>query len=96
MTFAAPFLDRNCQSTRLGSLRLAMPAYAFYVLLAAAFAHLAQALAWVVVSKRNRLFSLVHFAVVLFVPVFGLFCWIPLCRARAPDAKSVKMLDALI
>jgi hypothetical protein len=96
MTCAAPFLDRNFQSTRLGSLCLAIPAYAFYVLLAAAFAHLAQALAWVVVSKRNRLFSLAHFAVVLFVPVFGLFCWIPLCRARATDAKSVKMLDALI
>jgi hypothetical protein len=97
----APMSPDNCRTTRLGTLCMTIPAYAFYILLAAAIAHVLQALAWVVVSKRSRLFSLPHFAAVLFVPVFGLFCWIPLCRVRESDQLiferiSIKMLDARI
>jgi hypothetical protein len=88
--------DDPCKSRRLGIVCLSIPPSALYALLAVVFVHLLQAVAWVVVSKRNRLFSLKHFAAVLLCPVFGLLLWRPLCRSSDIDPKNVKMLDNLI
>lgn len=92
--------DDPCKSRRLGIVCLAITPSVLYAVLAVAFVHLLQAVAWVVVSKRNRLFSLKHFAAVLFCPVFGLLLWRPLCHCQSRssdiDPKNVKMLDNLI
>ncbi len=73
-------LDDPCKDRKLGNLCLSIAAPAFYAVLAISVAHIVQALAWVVVSRKKILFSLVHFFAVLFVPVFGLVMWLPLCR----------------
>jgi thiol-disulfide isomerase/thioredoxin len=72
--------DDPCKDRRLGNLCLSIAAPAFYAVLAISVAHIVQALAWVVISRKKMLFSFAHFFAVLFVPVFGLAMWLPLCR----------------
>ena len=88
-------LDDPCKDRRLGNLCLSIAAPAFYTVLAISVAHIVQALAWVVVSRKKMLFSLAHFFAVLFVPVFGLVMWLPLCRNAKTTVDRKTLLHDL-
>jgi len=87
--------DEPCKNGRLDTLCLPIPAPAFYGILAAVVVHLLQAVAWIVVARTKLLFSCRHFCVVLFVPIFGLFLWLQLCRT-SNFSKTAGNRDTLL
>ena len=75
---------------------LLIPDSAFYAIAAALLLHLLQAVSWVVISKRKRLFSVRNLLIVLFIPVFGLVRWLPLCRpSSSPPRQCETLLEDL-
>jgi hypothetical protein len=72
---------------KFGKLCLLIPDSALYAIVAALLLHLLQAAIWVVISKRKLLFSVQNLLIAVFIPVFGLVTWLPLCRSYSSTAR---------
>ena len=82
-----------CENRRIGGSCISISAPAFYAILAVAVVHVLQVFIWVVLSSRQRgFFSLLRFSFLLFIPIFGIVVWLPLCRKSA-EKKGTLLLD---